>query len=264
MQLHRQVFANNLEARSNGGDRHDLACIVVQRQRYQRTIQADLLVLSQLRGARAGEACRCSVAATGHEPRPIVCGEADHRHDASGANRDEGLDHAILHEHHRHIPCGAPCEEVLVVRREGHATVFTHLLPRAAHLMSDHLATLGVEVPQSDGLPPASRGHVLVGLPPLYVFDHATTNDADRGLRAEHSPRDDKVAACVINKHTAVHDICARVQEAVVVGKAEAVDAMVLLLETEDLLLCIEVPEDDVSVLTLLTRGAEAAAVGDR
>mmetsp|Transcript_11241 Transcript_11241/g.35697 ORF Transcript_11241/g.35697 Transcript_11241/m.35697 type:complete len:252 (-) Transcript_11241:43-798(-) len=183
--------------------------------------------------------------------------------DAARADGHEALHHTVLHEDDGDVAARGACKKVLRVRGEGHARELPDLLSGGIDRVGGQRAPGNVQVRQADGLPTARCEQVLARVSPLDVLDKAAAESVDRRLRAERGPGGDQATGSVIHEDALIHNVSTRVQVSVVVGKADAVNAVVLLLEAVQLPPPGKAPQDHVRVLPLLAGGTEVAPVRD-
>merc|ERR1719460_1083945 len=100
-------------------------------------------------------------------------------------------------------------------------------------------------------------------LAPLDIFDHSSSDDAGCGLWIYHSVSNDGELLGVVNKHPLVNLITARNEEAVVVGKTNTIDPMVLLFEFEYQPLLRDTPQTNICILSSLPSGTQVASMGN-
>lgn len=67
----------------------------------------------------------------------------------------------------------------------------------------------------------------------------------------------------VPDEHLAVKSVTGRQKKAIIVRKSEVAHFMVVLTQPKDRLLLFKVPDDNVGVLTTLSRGKQLAVVAD-
>jgi hypothetical protein len=149
---------------------------------------------------------------------------------------------------------------------EGHAGVVSH------HRAGLHRGVLAsalswVEGPKRELLGSADSKLVAGGISQLNVLDKTSpaegSDSIGEDLRGHLERGDDVSVGGVPDEHLAIKLIAGGNQEAVVMREGEVRDGVVMLRQSEDGLLLIVVPDDNVRVVSLLSGGEQLAHVGD-
>jgi hypothetical protein len=184
----------------------------------------------------------------------------------SASINGEGKDFALDKESNKVSTCGSGIQEIFVVFAVGHASVLTDHRSRV-DCFGGSLASLRVQMPHSH-LFGASNCELVVGRSPLLVVLGVTTPGhakrclgKDGGNNGEAA--NDMTIGSVPHEHLSVQCVSTAHQEAIVLTEGQKRYFVVVLWKSVNGSFFLEIPNDNVGILSALATGEQVTRVRD-